>query len=138
MRPPVLPALIAAALVAVPLWVGPAAAQNLPGQGGASPQTNIHNYTLKNQSGQVITKAQASFSNGDAKSVAPASGIQPSQGQSFGEDQRACLIHLDVTLKDGTALTLDHPTDCKLAVLTVGQKSITVNSSASLQRPLSD
>ena len=134
MRPLVLPTLLAVALAA-----GPVNAQNLPGQGNASPQTsNIHNYTLKNQSGQLITKAEAKFSNGETKSVAPASGIQPLQGQSVGEDQRACLIHLDVTLKDSTALTLDHPSDCKLAVITVEEKSITVNSSASLQRPLSN
>lgn len=118
----------------------PAMAQNLPGQGKASPQTtNLRNYTLKNLSGQVISKAQATFSNGDSKSVAPASGIQSLQGQSFGEDQRACLTRIAVTLKDGTALDLDAPSsDCKLAVILVQPKAIVVNSSASLQRPLSN
>ena len=122
------------------LLAAPALAQNLPGQGKERPSThNIRSYTLKNQSGQVITAAEARFSDGQSKSIAPDSGIQPLQGQSFSEDQKACLTNVTATLKDGTKLALaGTPTDCRLAVVIVEPKSIVVNSSASLNRPLSN
>ncbi len=129
-----------APVLATCLVASPALAQNLPGQGQDRPSThNIRNYTLKNLSGQVITAAEARFANGQSKSVAPDSGIQPQEGQSFGEDQKACLTAVTATLKDGTRLALaDKPNDCELSVIIVEPKSIVVNSSASLNRPLSN
>ena len=126
---------VGACLLAAPAW-----GQNLPGQGQDRPSThNIRSYTLKNQSGQVITAAEARFSDGQSKSIAPDSGIQPQEGQSFSEDQKACLTNVTATLKDGTKLALaGTPTDCRLAIVIVQPKAIVVNSSASLNRPLSD
>lgn len=134
-----LPARLLTACLLSFLLAAPALAQNLPDQGKGRPSTHdIRNYTLKNKSGQVITAAEARFSNGQSKSIAPDSGIEPEEGQSFGEDQKACLTHVTATLKDGTKLTLAGLSDCKLSVVIVEPKSIVLNSSASLNPPMSN
>lgn len=133
-------AVVPACLVAACLLAAPALAQNLPGQGNERPSThNIRNYTMTNQSGQVITAAEARFSDGQSKSIAPATGIEPLEGQSFSADQKACLTDVTATLKDGTRLALaPAPIDCRLTIVLVEPKSIVVNSSAGFSRPMSN
>ncbi|MGA3401928.1 MAG: hypothetical protein ABSC95_22160 [Acetobacteraceae bacterium] len=110
-------------LVCLVLTAGPALAQQFPTAPLRSPKEQMRSFSLKNESGQVVTSAQAHMTDGKNRvlSYAP---VQPNQARKIVVPRQECLDSMMVSLNNGRTLRADHMNDCTATQIVVGDTGI--------------
>jgi len=114
-------------LLGLVLVSAPALAQQFPAAPLRSPGEQMRSFSLTNQSGQVITSAQAQMTDGK-KRVLTYAPIQRNQAREIVVPRQECLDQVVVHLNNGQTLHADHMNDCKATKIVVGQAGIGMQS----------
>ena len=80
----------------------------------------MRSFSLKNESGQVLTSAQAHMTDGKNRVLTYAS-VQPNQAREIVVPRQECLDSLVVQLNNGRTLRAGHLNDCKATQIVVGE-----------------
>jgi hypothetical protein len=110
----------------------PALAQQFPAAPLRSQGEQMRSFSLKNESGQVITSAQAHMTNGKNR-VLTYEPVQPNQAREIVVPRNECLDSLTIHLNDGRTFHADHMNDCKETKILVGNRGIGLASNVNPQ-----
>lgn len=114
-------------LLLLTLAAVPALAQQFPAAPLRSPGEQMRSFSLKNESGQVVTSAQAHMTDGKNRVLTYAS-LQPNQAREIVVPRRECLDSLAVQLNNGRTLRAGHLNDCNATQIVVGEAGLGVQS----------
>jgi hypothetical protein len=114
-------------LTCVLLAAGPALAQQFPAAPLRSPGEQMRSFSLKNESHQAVTSAQAHMTDGQNR-VLTYEPVQPNQAREIVVPRKECLDAVIVHLNDGRTLRADHMNDCKATQIVVGDAGIGMQS----------
>ncbi|HUB13996.1 MAG TPA: hypothetical protein VMB34_18750 [Acetobacteraceae bacterium] len=106
---------------------GSALAQQLPAAPLGSPGQQMRSLSLTNQSGQVITSAEAQMTDG-RKRVLTYAPIERNQARAIVVPRQECLDSVEVHLNNGQTLRASHLHDCKATKIVVGTAGIRLNA----------
>jgi hypothetical protein len=110
-------------LVCLTLAAGPALAQQYPAAPLRSPGEQMRSFSLKNESGQVVTSAQAHMTDGKNR-VLTYEPVQPNQAREIVVPRKECLDSIAVQLNNGRTLRANHMKSCKETQIVVGDAGI--------------
>ncbi len=111
------------------LSAGPALAQQFPAAPLRAPGEQMRSFSLKNESKDVVTSAQAHMTDGKDR-VLTYAPVQPNETKEIVVPRAECLDSVAVHLNNGHTLRADHMNDCKAAQVVVGDAGIGTQSNA--------
>jgi hypothetical protein len=114
-------------LLCLTLAAIPALAQEFPAAPLRSPGEQMRSFSLTNESGQVVTSAQAHMTDGKNR-VLTYAPVQPNHAREIVVPREECLGSLAVHLNNGRTLRADHMNDCKATQILVGEAGLGVRS----------
>jgi len=106
----------------------PAFAQQFPAAPLRSPGEQMRSFLLRNESGQLVTSAQAHMTDGKNR-VLTYAPVQPNQAREIVVPREECLDSVAVQLNNGRMLRVDHMNDCKGTQILVGEAGLGVQTS---------
>lgn len=109
------------------LLAGPALAQQFPAAPLRSKGEQMRSFSMKNQSGQVITSAEAHMTDGKTR-VLTYAPVQPNEAREIVVPRQECLAGLTVHLNNGKILHATKLNDCKSTKVFVGAQGIGIGS----------
>jgi hypothetical protein len=111
----------------------PALAQQFPAAPLRSKGEQVRAFSLKNESGQVVTSAQAHMTDGKRR-VLTYEPVQPNEAREIVVPRNECIDAVTVQLNDGRTLRANHMNDCKETKIVVGKAGIDVQSNTNPRR----
>ncbi len=108
------------------LTAGAAQAQQFPAAPVRTPGEQMRSFLLKNESGEVLTSAQAHMTDGQNR-VLTYEPVQPNQAREIVVPRKECLDSLAIHLNNGRTLRADHMNDCKATQIVVGDAGVRAN-----------
>ncbi len=116
-------------LAALLLAASPTLAQQFPAAPLRTPGQQMRSFSLTNESGQVVTSAQAHMTDGKDR-VLTYEPIQRNQAREIVVPRQECLDSVVVHLNNGQTLRAGHMNDCKATKIVVGKTGIGIASNA--------
>ena len=116
-------------VVGLVLVSGPALEQQYPAAPLRSPGEQMRSSSLKNESREVVTSAEAHMTDGKDR-VLTYAPVQPSRAKEIMVPWAECLDSVAVQLNNGRTLRADHMNDCKATQIVVGDAGIGTQSNA--------
>ena len=107
----------------------PDVAQQFPAAPLRTPGEQMRSFSLTNESGQVVTSAQAHMTDGKDR-VLTYEPIQRNQAREIVVPRQECLDSVVVHLNNGRTLRAEHMNDCKATKIVVGKTGIGIASNA--------
>lgn len=105
----------------------PALAQQHPAAPLTPSAAQMRSFSMKNQSGEVITSAEARMTDGKTR-VLTYAPVQPNEAREIVVPRQECLAALTVHLNNGKTLRAGHLRDCKETKIFVGAHGIGIGS----------